>query len=495
MLAFIVLLGIASLFSYQLQKMEQEKFAFEVLSNAERVTQQLITVLSEANALDDFNCTNDHINKLRNLVQTNSDVFDAGFIDNDTVYCTANWGVIKPVRINAQNVGALDGYRFFSNEENLYRLPAYYNITVRGNFFAVNVTTPYSRLFKELPEFQYQIHSKAVDHVFEEYTQTHSPSRYFGLNLITDACSSLYRYCVKTVNKRAGLPYYSVQTNIVVFIIILTMCYLITHLSKLIIANRQSIEVRFREALRGQSLYMEYQPLVSIGSGKIESVESLVRWTDDVYGRVSPELFISIAEKLSLYPDLARFTAKRSISDMAQVLRDDPEFSLDINIGSYEVRERTYLDFLMALVCSQGINPDQIKIEITEKIDVELAEISEFSNRAQALGFMVVLDDFGTGVSNLVWLTEINFDYIKIDRVFVNALNFDIKKGMAAAVMDLVTSLGKVVVFEGIETQYEHDMIIESCTEGYLQGWYFYKSMPLTELLMVINKEKPYSKE
>ena len=76
---------------------------------------------------------------------------------------------------------------------------------------------------------------------------------------------------------------------------------------------------------------------------------------------------------------------------------------------------------------------------------------------------MVVLDDFETGVSNLVWLTEVNFDYIKIDRVFVNALNFDVKKNMASSIMELVTSLGKDVVFEGVETKREYDMIKSYC--------------------------------
>ncbi|MDW2322677.1 EAL domain-containing protein [Vibrio sp. 1159] len=490
LLAFTVMLSVASFFSYELQKVEQENFASEVLANTERVTHQLITVLSAANDLDDFTCTNDHINTLRELVQAHSDVFDAGFIDRGTVHCTANWGVIKPIKIKAQDVGVLDSYRFFSNEENLYRVPADYNITVKGNFFAVNLTTPYSHILKELPQFQFQIYSKTVDHVFDEYTPPHSGSSYFGFSLNTDACSSLYSYCVKTVNDRAGLPYYSEQTNIIVVIIILTMCFLITYISKLNIANRQSIEARFRKALSDQSLNMEYQPLVSIRNGKIEAVESLVRWTDDVYGRVSPELFISIAEKLSLYPYLARFTTKRALSDMAQVLRKDPEFSLGINIGSYEIREREYLDFLTAVVSSLGVTPSQIKIEITENLDVELAEISDFSKRAQELGFMVVLDDFGTGISNLVWLTEVNFDYIKIDRVFVNALNFDIKEGMARAVMDLVTNLGKEVVFEGVETKREYDLIIENCREGYVQGWYFYRSMPRTELLSLLDKEK-----
>ncbi|MBN8035429.1 EAL domain-containing protein, partial [Vibrio vulnificus] len=88
--------------------------------------------------------------------------------------------------------------------------------------------------------------------------------------------------------------------------------------------------------------------------------------------------------------------------------------------------------------------------EITEEIDVGLKELSDFSTRARALGFIVVLDDFVTGVANLVWLTEINFDCIKIDRVFVKALNYDLKKSMSEAIMDLVTSLGKRIVFEGV---------------------------------------------
>lgn len=479
---------VISLFTYELQKIEQEEFASGVLADAEKVTSQLVTVLDKANALGAFSCTKEQINELRELVQSNSEVFDAGFVENDTVYCTANWGVIKPTRLMPQDKGAQNGYRLYSNEENLYRIAEHYNLTAKGQFFAVNITTPYSRLLKTLPKFKFQIYSNAIDYVFDQYSPETTAKSVFAVSLSTEACSDKFGFCVRTVNDRAGLPYYSVRTNLIIFFVILTISYLITYLSKLVIANRQSIEFRFRTALRDESLFMEYQPLVRIENGRVDAVESLVRWTDDVYGRVSPELFISIAEKLSLYPELAHFTAKRAISDMAPVLRNDTQFSCGINIGTYEVREHKFLEFLMALVISKGIKPNQIKIEITESIDVELVEIADFSLRAQALGFMVVLDDFGTGVSNLVWLTEVNFDYIKIDRVFVNALNFDIKKGMATAIMELVASLGKEVVFEGVETKREYDMTTEHCTKGYVQGWYFYRSLPLTELLSLLNE-------
>ncbi|WP_165313781.1 EAL domain-containing protein [Vibrio ziniensis] len=488
-LSFIVSLLIATLFSYELQKLEQEDFATEVLESAETVTSQLVTVLSTSNKLPNFQCTKSNINKLRELVQQNTEIFDAGYIIDNTVYCTANWGAIEPTEIQAQRLGEQNGYQFYSDETNLYHITQRYNITVKGNFFAVNITTPYSFQLKKLPVYHFKIYSSVSDFVFDTYSPKVSSSSFLSLVLETNICSDHYGYCVKTVNSNAGLTFYSLRTKLIVFLIVLTFCYLITHLAKLVLANRQTIEARFRKALVDGSLFMEYQPIVNIQNGKIEAVESLVRWTDEVYGRVSPDLFINIAEKLSLYPDLAHFTAKRSINEIAPILRKDPTFALCINIGSYEILDDEFLSFLDHVVTKTAVNPNQIKIEITERINVDLCSLADFSDRARSLGFMVVLDDFGTGVSNLVWLTEVNFDYIKIDRVFVNALNFDIKKGMASAIMDLVASLGKDVVFEGVETEREYNMIKEHCFTGYVQGWYFYRSLPLDELLTVLQNK------
>ncbi|WP_195914167.1 MULTISPECIES: CSS-motif domain-containing protein [Vibrio] len=150
----------ASFFSYEIQKIEQEEFATDVLGNAELVTSQLVTVLTTANSIEGFTCNKDNINKLRELVMTNSEIFDAGFMKDDTVYCTANWGEIKPTKLRYQGSGEQNGYQFYSNEENLYRISEHYNLTAKGNFFAVNITTSYSRVLKKLPQFQFQIYSK-----------------------------------------------------------------------------------------------------------------------------------------------------------------------------------------------------------------------------------------------------------------------------------------------------------------------------------------------
>ena len=105
---------------------------------------------------------------------------------------------------------------------------------------------------------------------------------------------------------------------------------------------------------------MEYQPIVSIRSGEIQGAESLVRWDDAVYGKVSPELFIRIAEKLSIYPELAIYTSRQAILDMASILRSNPDFSISINVCSYEILDNNYLCFLDNITSMHAIKkPDK----------------------------------------------------------------------------------------------------------------------------------------
>lgn len=484
--SFITSIIIATFISYQFQKIEQNKFLSELLTNSEKVTTQLVRVLSVANRLQNFECDQRNINELRKLVQESSEIYDIGYIVDKTVYCTANWGVVFPTKLISTDIGKNNNYQFYANEHSLYNIVEDYNITASGNFFAVNITTPYSRQIKTMPKFAFEIYSSSIDYIFERYTPYSTNNILYGLNLEAELCSERYEYCVKAENRNAGLNYYSTNAIVLIIVFIIIFCYLITHLVSSLIDNAQSIESRFRRALKKEILHMEYQPIIDIESSKIISVECLVRWSDEKYGKVAPPLFISIAEKLSLYPQLTSFTTTRSITDMASILKNDRDFSLSINIRSYEILDKMFLVFLHNLTRKLDVKPSQIKIEITEEIDVGLKELSDFSTRARALGFIVVLDDFGTGVANLVWLTEINFDCIKIDRVFVKALNYDLKKSMSEAIMDLVTSLGKRIVFEGVETEKEYKIIKEQCSTGFIQGWYFYKAMPIDDLISLL---------
>ena len=270
------------------------------------------------------------------------------------------------------------------------------------------------------------------------------------------------------------------------FVLTLGIGFLVAYSAQSFLYKNNSMEFRLRRAVQRKFIYLEYQPILQANTGQIIGVESLVRWRDTVYGRVSPELLISIAENIGIYGELTYHIAETSIDEMAPALTSNPEFSLSINVSSFEIADDCYLLYLKEKAASHGIPTGQIKIEITEKISASLATLAKFSQRAKKYGFRVSLDDFGTGVANLVWLTEIAFDDIKIDRTFTQALNDSFKERMVLSIMEMVASLRKQVIFEGVETQGELDVILDRFPTSYVQGWYFYKSLSKKSLFKVL---------
>lgn len=160
---------------------------------------------------------------------------------------------------------------------------------------------------------------------------------------------------------------------------------------------------------------------------------------------------------------------------------------LSINIGKTEINDHLFLDKLLEKAKLYKILPYQIKIEITERSNDSYKSISEFSINAKNKGFMVSLDDFGTGASNLIWLTEINFDEIKLDKFFVSGLKNKYKKAILMAVLNALAGLNKRIVFEGVETKEDFEFVQQYNDNALIQGWYFYKSLPINKLREAIH--------
>ena len=486
---FLLLVCVTTGLTYLVQEKDQTLFAQRLLTYSESVTTQLKSVLDDANRTIDPQCNTDNLNKIRRLVQLNPNVYDMGVIISDQVVCSANWGKIEPTVLSSKDITAYEDFRFYSDEQNLYDIDEVYNVTIQKHFFTVNITTSHVQNIYEPPSFQFELVSTIKPHVFEHYSPANFNKSILGLYLKTKTCSELYSYCLNTYTPNGGLGWYTPKIQLIFFIVFVCLSWLTTYLINILMERNKSIEARFRLALKQKTIYMEYQPVIRVIDEMIVSVESLVRWEDAIYGKISPEFFIGIAEKLSLYPQLAYFTAETSLRELSPFLNKSRDFSVGINVETFEVQDKEFLIFLHNLTLELNIEPSQVKIEITERIELDLKILADFSYRARSLGFVVVLDDFGTGVSNLVWLTEINFDYVKVDRLFVNALNYDVKKSMVTPIMELLTNLNREVIFEGVETDVEYQIIKDNCASGYVQGWYFYKSMKLDSLRALLTSQ------
>lgn len=227
---------------------------------------------------------------------------------------------------------------------------------------------------------------------------------------------------------------------------------------------------------------MEYQPIILAGTKEIIGFEALVRWKDSIYGQVSPELFISISEKNCFYDKLSEFIIYTALDEFNEILKENNNIHLSINITNIEIKDPEFIKNLSYLLAGYNIPTNQIKIEITERIDESSKNIRLFSKNAKKEGFIISLDDFGTGSSNIQWLTEINFDEIKLDKIFIKGLLDDKNKLFFISLLNALSKLNKKLVFEGVELENEYKYIYEHNPLNLIQGWYFYKSLSIQEV-------------
>ena len=210
-----------------------------------------------------------------------------------------------------------------------------------------------------------------------------------------------------------------------------------------------AIEIAFRQALAKEQIKAALQPIISAKSGKIVSMELLARWPDSGFARdPAPQEFIPIAERLGLLNEMMWSTLRQALPMLAGTT-----WSLAINVSPSQLTSHYFLQKLMGMIRQYGVPPTRIELEITEQVAFRnVVENCAVLNEARALGFRVVLDDFGAGYSSLAMLDRLPLDKIKLDREFVGELmtRTEIQKILKATV-SLAHELGMICSVEGIE--------------------------------------------
>ena len=242
---------------------------------------------------------------------------------------------------------------------------------------------------------------------------------------------------------------------------------------------RSRIEDELRQALAtGRGLCVHYQP--QIGSqGSVIGLEALVRWDHPTRGLIAPEQFVPIAEESGLILPLGEWVLRQACS----IIRQWPQLFVSVNLSPLQLRSSSFVERLLSIVHSSGIDPASLQLEVTERL---LGDDDESSKSAlaelRASGFRIVLDDFGTGYSSLSYLRKFEVDKIKIDRSFVQHLGeASDSSAIVTAVLALGHALGLKVAAEGVETAEQRSFLeIAGCSE--MQGFYFSRAVPADAL-------------
>lgn len=245
---------------------------------------------------------------------------------------------------------------------------------------------------------------------------------------------------------------------------------------RLINIMRQSVN----QAFEGFNTY--FQPIVDIKSGKLSHAETLLRFSGEEIGPVSPAEFIPLLEESGLIIPVGRWVAQQAIYACKYMQRYIPDFHVSFNLSYIQVLKSNVLSDILNLLQESGLKPGSLVVELTESGFVESDEsFISFCEGLKMHGIPIALDDFGTGYSNFHYLYNLTPNIIKIDRSFtLKALKNDYEYNLLQHMSDMTHSIDSKFCIEGIETSEELERICH-IKPDYIQGYYFGKPMPLEQ--------------
>jgi diguanylate cyclase (GGDEF)-like protein len=226
--------------------------------------------------------------------------------------------------------------------------------------------------------------------------------------------------------------------------------------------SRLALAAELRRALDAEDqLVVYYQPVASAETGRIDSVEALVRWRHPTRGLVPPVEFIPMAEQSGLIHPLSAKVLDLAIGQARQWVDDGLDISVAVNLSATDLRTMSTLEVVRSTLARHGLPPDRLELEVTETAILANPEGAvALVTALQELGVRIALDDFGTGFSSLTYLKRLKPDRLKIDRSFVDAMILEPTDAeIVRSVIDLAHSLHIGVTAEGVETQQHWDLL------------------------------------
>ena len=255
-----------------------------------------------------------------------------------------------------------------------------------------------------------------------------------------------------------------------------------------------ALEADLRRALERRQFVLHYQPKVQAKTGRINSVEALIRWQHPEHGLVAPAQFIPLAEEMGLIVDIGDWVLEGACRQLGE-WRDAGlgEVSIAINLSSPSFKQRDLCSRVQAALERHGVEPRLLQLEATESMMMgDVGATMGTLNELRRLGVRLSIDDFGTGYSSLSYLSRFPIDQLKIDRSFVADMTRNAEDAaIVAAIVSLGHTLGLELVAEGVETLRQACLLRELGCET-LQGYFFSRPVPPQEVTELL-RGAPYS--
>jgi diguanylate cyclase (GGDEF)-like protein len=239
-----------------------------------------------------------------------------------------------------------------------------------------------------------------------------------------------------------------------------------------IVVERVGLEASLRGAVERGELRLDYQPLIELATGRIRSVEALLRWDHPELGLIPPLRFIPVAEQSGLIGEIGAWVVRTACMQAAQW---DDEVEVAVNVSPRQLASPAFREHVGAALAAAGLPPQRLCLEVTESaVIADLEEADRTLRGLRDLGVKLAVDDFGVGYASLSQLKSLPpVDVLKIDRSFVSGvLNGGDDRAIVEAVVGLAHSMGLQTVAEGIESAEQGEALRAlNCVFG--QGYHY----------------------
>ncbi|MGG7448586.1 putative bifunctional diguanylate cyclase/phosphodiesterase [Kosakonia oryzendophytica] len=229
-------------------------------------------------------------------------------------------------------------------------------------------------------------------------------------------------------------------------------------------------------ALEHQEFRLVYQPKFNAPSGPVIGFEALLRWDHPQRGRLTPDVFLPLAEKTGLIVPLGNWVVDEACRQLSEWRKQGRlAWSIAVNLSTLQFEQSSLIDTIVATLRKHDVPADKLILEVTETTAMSNPDESvRVLTKLTELGVKASIDDFGTGYSSLLYLKRLPASELKIDRAFVRELS---RKGDDATIVSAIVALAKTlnlkVVAEGVETEEQRAFLTElgcNTLQGYLLG-------------------------
>ena len=256
------------------------------------------------------------------------------------------------------------------------------------------------------------------------------------------------------------------------------------------VLDRMRMEADLRNGLENQEFVLHYQPIVALSSSAIEGVEALIRWNHPTRGMIAPAEFIPVAESSGLIVPIGAWVLRQACADVAS-WGSRGDIRVSVNLSPAQFVDPDLVDVVCQALEASGLAPSRLTLEVTESVVIDgVAHAVDVLEHLRALGIRVAIDDFGTGYSALSSLRELPVDTLKIDRSFVVGVDRGGPRAdITRRILELAGDFHLHTVAEGVEERGQLEALEDLGCDS-VQGFYFYRPLPVEALLPVLRGEQ-----